>query len=1840
MSEEEEEETTLTPKEEPKKTAVPKSVVLTQEIAAELFGDAMKEGTAMGGEPDPVKRHEILNALKEGGYNRIEPDIIEVLEKRAPKLGHFVSEMNMERVVRGFKQQVGKENWEGYVPSQQDVAIQQQAKDAYYQAKKEVDIKDFGVPMSGRYAPIGSHSQLDRYKNHPYVKERIKELFMRLRELKPGEREQFVSSDGYYISRPFEMDDAALDDFEKSGLVPFFEKRWGGSAETDPERAADELVLTDTGQSYDEITEETVPFSSGLFHQFYPNRRFHAAAGLGGELPDASTFEYLYEFGAPLAVEIVPPITFAIVASPLLAGPPGSRVTYFSGLGAVSSASNAWAQDIRVNLGHQEGFEWEQNAAATLLGTVPGFVSTKNMSKAAITLLRAGEGALMASAEEGVRQTLEFTSGRREEFDAKSLLLAFGMGMTLGGGLGRLEYALTNAKPGDSIPRILEQTLRQEVIAAKKAVKATADNPKALAEAEEWLAEAESNLRKINPEEQNILADAIELLEKEQEVIAKAHEDASLELAGKKEIEVEIPEATTTSGVAPLEDIVTSPELQQRVNKALEGVESNATPDSGLKPKPELDALGDEIFGTASGTMQFWRSGVAKVWKNKETGEFYKILDNTGPENARIYNASNPDLLIPTAFREVKDADGNLITTAAIQQPITEMSRLKDVSGTDADLLEKLRLENPLFERGLLENDTGGKNVGLIIEGDRVYAKGFDLDGLTDEAFPPEVLESLEGIKPEGVPLSDFSPEVQRQLRQGQRAGLGAPKVDAAESTLVTGDVEAKAKEVADDFLEGGGARERSPDDAINPDVLSNDPDVQRLINVLQDHLKKELDAGTLSKEEFIANVRERVKKTLGAEEATSIDLLVNGRLTAETAELADAIEGSLLRMGGTAALIDDAFTLLTKRLQDVDVDLADPKVLNDHMLAISRTIPLMMEWKRVGTASGRLLAMRKFVKDVTEVQFEEVEKATEDALLRNLKRADELSPEQLKAQLQTWGELQAIRRILKAVQQADDTAEVKRILMDQQQAFQKSTKAGRALQGHRSPTVVGKIRDVGIDYLYFSMLSAPLTHIKAVIGNVTMQYYHPFLGYIGAKYMATAPWARRGKTKQEFEDAATFHWNVMTNKANRVYGVYNSLAWHEAKKAFKSGDASLDSHFERLGTSALSKENTGLTGELGQVLENAGSFMDIPGRTLSAIDGFAKTRLAHSMAFAKAHHDWTKLSRANEDVGEFDEYYKAYVEKIFKENKIKTEDVVRREAVVAARDLKVPVKDYPEFIDNYVKENWDKSTSQFAEYILRSSKEMAFQEALGEFSDMNQIEKAMKSMETGLRDLSPLGQTILFPFMRTGRNIMREALSHTAVLGDVPVIGKYYNGLWAKTMQDLNSADPIIMARAKGRMVVGSGMIAAIWYLHDEGVIVGKEEQNWKIRENLQIATGLGDYEIRFTDPTSEEGLDIGLSYLNLEPFATVAGMVCDAKKIWEHGTEEEKDEAMLAIQTVMLTVSNNIANKSYYKSMNDVLTAMTEQSENSSAWERKIKGLSSIVIPSGLNAIAMATDDERRRGDEIMQIWAKRLAGIAQNVPGYRDAFGDIVQSHPRDFDRESKWGKVTSWINPIKTTRQRADLNKYYKVDAAGRRSIDVSDVDLNDAKEVRHAAWAILIELDGEFHFADPIKNGVDLRTIRKADGQDAYDRWQQVYSTITLDGLNVKQALVDSLSFSEYSDIKIKKGKLPTGVDLKDPRIKAANRVLSDYRQAAWEQILEEEWGTEGRQILLEILEDTEIRQEHFEYGESEEVEEPGSPLEKFLEKENPPAPYQLPLLKHVPGVGDKAPAGNPELGDE
>lgn len=1356
------------------------------------------------------------------------------------------------------------------------------------------------------------------------------------------------------------------------------------------------------------------------------------AAFTAGVDVDTSMIEKAYRFAGPLALEVGVPIATAIAASPLLVQPiPGSRLAYFSMLGGVSSLSNNYAQQMRIGFGDQKEFSWEENVAAGAFGLVPGFKSTKDMSKVAMMSLRAGEGALMATGETALRQSMEIAAGNREggKGVAEELLGAAGIGTLLGGGLGRLEKALMKQTPKDTPASLLRNFLKSEVKEAEKALKAarkTKDNDK-IQDAQEWVMDSKEKLEKVTPKEEVILAAAIKKLEEDEAAIRETYQEFALE------------------------------------NRKLSESEDIAAPsvkaEEGVTAQPE---------GVAEGGAK----------TERKTGDEIPL---------------EPDE--PTQQRIREEAD----------------QILKD------------------FMEG-----RGTREVGI----------------------DPNTGEEIAG--------------------------------DAA--------------------------------DEIKARLLSNDADVQRMINVVQDHMKDELKKvkGKVSVEEFLERVAVRVKRTMGAEDGDAFQMLLKSKLTAETTEMADAVEDITIRMGATAAIIDTAFTKLTSNLQKVDI--SDAAALNDAMVAVNQTIPLMLEWKRLGSASGRLLAVRKYVKDAGEARYLEAEKQMESSLVKNLKKAEDLTPEQLEQQIATFGELQTVKRLVKAIQQADKAEDVKRILMDQQQAFQttssikdffglpKRDASGKVI---KKTSRYAKVRDVGIDMAYFNMLTAPVTHAKALIGNLIMQYYHPFLGYVGAKYMAVAPWTRRGKSKAEYQAAATFWKETGINKAAKVYGNLSSLAWIEAKRAFKSGDADLASHFERVGSSALSMERTGLDGALGQSLENAGQFVDLPGKTLGFIDMYSKQRLAHAMAYAKAHGDWEKAQKAGQVVPPFDDYYNAFVKKIFAENRLKTEDTVRREAVRLAEEKGIPLEDYPEFIDTFVKENWDKSTSDFVSFIQRQSKEISFQEELGEFTDINKVEEFFRKGEAALRDLSPIVQTAWFPFMRTGRNMIREAISHSAFIAETPLLGKHLEGMWAKTMQDLNSGDPIRASRAKGRQIVGAGLIAAFWALHEEGTIVGKQEQNWRKRENLERGEGQGDYEIRFRVGPNPNDV-VGIDYRALEPFSTIAGMVCDAKTIWQTGNEEQKNEVVIAMQALSLTLANNITNKSYFKNLGDMLKIVTDAQLFSEGGqiqkERKLKGMLSILVPSGMNAVAMATDNERRRGDKWLQVIGKRIAGIAAEVPPYRDLFGDVTPLHPADFEGTGKAAQVFSLINPFPINKKRMETDDYVVTDEKGFRSIDVSAVDLNDKKAVRNAAWAIMIELGGEYHFPGPKKDGISLDEIRNPEGQDAYDRWQELFSEQKIDGLDVKQAIVVALQDYNLEQIKsVPKAEIPEGVQFEDLRNTIVTAILGQYRDAAYEELKYE------FVIIEETLEEAAYRQEDFNYGEPN-LEK--SPLERFFEEANPPDPLQ------------------------
>ena len=463
--------------------------------------------------------------------------------------------------------------------------------------------------------------------------------------------------------------------------------------------------------------------------------------------------------------------------------------------------------------------------------------------------------------------------------------------------------------------------------------------------------------------------------------------------------------------------------------------------------------------------------------------------------------------------------------------------------------------------------------------------------------------------------------------------------------------------------------------------------------------------------------------RRLGTDMGEEFALVLKAAQLSDNIEVADAINELSIQMSANGAIMVKGFDDLLKLTREKDFN--NPEDLNDAMVSMHKLIPQMLGWKKAGSAAGRLLQSRKYTKDQLEMKVEQLESQMEENLVSNLKASKDMTPEQLDKQIQTFGDIEAVKRLLKAVQQSNDVSEVKDILIKQQQAFQnKSTLSKNFNQGANLYT---KVRDVGMDLLYSSMLSAPTTLIKVGIGNAVMSRYNSWMGMVGSKYMAIAPWARRGMTKQQFDEAYEF-WS----KVGSTYGDFNDIALQEAKKAFKSGISDLRSHFERVGESALSMERTGLTGALGQSLENLGQFIDIPGKAMSALDARSRMRVAHAMTKAKANYEWRMAKLNGEEVPQnFDNYYKSFLNKVFTEDgtRLMTEDQVRRQAILNGEKEGVRPEDMASYIDNYVKNNWDTSTSNFVDYVQRNVKEITFTEELGEFNNINALEAGTQNL-------------------------------------------------------------------------------------------------------------------------------------------------------------------------------------------------------------------------------------------------------------------------------------------------------------------------------------------------------------------------------------------------------------------------------------------------------------------------------------------------------------------------------
>ncbi len=1156
----------------------------------------------------------------------------------------------------------------------------------------------------------------------------------------------------------------------------------------------------------------------------------------------------------------------------------------------------------------------------------------------------------------------------------------------------------------------------------------------------------------------------------------------------------------------------------------------------------------------------------------------------------------------------------------------------------------------------------GDRNIELNFEND--IAKALYIAGSGQSSKRKQ--EYINWLKSQGVEdVEGLAKQVRDGIKSQAKAGQDSVFIKspfkfveppATKTTEVTTaepsqeidpDLQQKARAILDDFMGGGGTREVDPltgkvldsKDEVKARLLTDDAEKQRFINVVSQVMDRDLKnvkGGRIGELEYLAQVQNELEKRLGSKASQELGIVLNAAQVTDNFEVADAIRKLSIHMSANGAVMVQGYDDLIKFLDNADLN--DPNIIADATTSILKLIPQQLAWKKAGAESGKLLQARKYTKDILTEKQKKVLAGLEGKLVKDLDEAKNLTEEQLKDQLKTLGDIEVVKKLLKTIQQADDTAEVHQILVDQQKSFQKPWKEQAKeylddpLDPNRkipylqdpytgeAPTEYSKVRDMVADVLYFKMLNNPVTHSKVLISNTVMTNYNAMNGWVGAKFMATLPWSKEGISKQEWQRAGDFWQKVASS-----YGTFGAIANKEALKALKSGESDLRTHFERFGKSSFSMERTGMSGPMGASLENVGRAVDMPGKSMAAIDVRTRLNLAHAMTRAKAEIDYQKAVQKGEQVGTFQQYYDNFVSKVFTESKGKlmTEDQVRRKAVLMADKEGVAPENLASYMDNFVKLNWNKDVSEFVSYIQRNLKEVTFTEEIGEFADPNVIEKGAYFMEQFLRTY-PLLSVVLNPFMRTGRNIQRGAaavtspvLTVSAAIDKIPVanrtpflknVPRIAERLWSKTAKDLASDDPIIAARARGQQISSVGILLTAWGLAEgvDGLVqfVGTESQDWRKKKAIRSATGMPEYTLRIADPL-RPGKMKAISLAAIEPLNTILSVTADMKSL-SNGTVAQREEARNLFEAFTLALANNLTNKSYYKNVGEVMKLITEATGDESDKARAfkiLKGLAGQSVSSAQNALTVMSDDVVRENNNLMQVIARRINGLSKLVPPMRDIFGDI------EVRNYNKRGGGLSVLSPFGVFNQRGDIDQYVEIDeVTGFRTLKVpkitkstvvqelrekkkgkklteDEIELAYQEKLREAAYAVCIELgvSPQFNGGTPKWNGIDLEEIRDPETQqNAFDRWQEIANEMKLNsalmpskkGKNMKEAIVDlasgggfpSLGKFDYSTgvRRAPKTALPEDTKQEDAaRTNVIKGVFKTYRDEALKQLKKE-----------------------------------------------------------------------------
>jgi hypothetical protein len=1411
-----------------------------------------------------------------------------------------------------------------------------------------------------------------------------------------------------------------------------------------------------------------------------------------------------------IAAEAGGSIAVGAVTTPLLGGGPLGIGAYIAVNGLSNFGLNYWAQSHRDP---EAEYSPEEGLATTAIGTLGPLATYKKMAdlsrlgKVAVT---AGEGTAMAVTEDLLRQGLEIGAGKRQEISLQQTAFSGAAGLIFGGGTGYLTSGQNFHKLGASEATVTSMKKTAEVNAAKRisSIDSMLENPEVTGEFRDLLLREK---REIKETLETVRTGDKEYLESLKADAVKQEQESRQALIDRinKLKEPEVGEGTV---LRPKEEVEVTPKEQPKTVEP-EAWDPTEIP-LGIRRtpvvEPELASLDDEALELA----QKQALKAAEPLEDEFFGYPTKGAWFTAPKDLAVKLGEAQDKVTAIEleiFRRQIDTEEPWFVA-------TEFNKLTGATEDAENTFKLALLGETIKKRGIQ------KEVAKELE-DK-FGKGADAQEV--------LISKIETAQKAMKTMAEQKKQLQAPMEAPTAEKTVEPEVapQPTQPTKLTTEQKLEALErmgMSDEdlskLLEG-----KSEIIPLNLAAFTTDEGVQRAMAGVLEQLSDKIKTSRVKtdKKSLIKQVTE-LRKRLDPE----LDE------TKFVQQIAKETEDIIFKAALADSMTLSAFDNLYKKI-DANTDLNDPAIALEIMADLDRVQLLAEGSSIISSSSGKLLQSRKVARDQMAANINSIErkalKAEKDLVEELIKHPEKLNPSEIKKELDKLGGLKNVKAFLNEIRLVRDPHKLGKLL----EISKRSTgeKFGR----------------VGKELIYDSVLSAPPTQAAAAGGNAMMTLYSLMTQGVGG--LAT------GNLEQT-------RMALRTSKY-LLHGIDDAFRAAKLAAANSQGSMSLNNHYEKIGERALAMEATGLSGPIGETIENTGELLAFGPKGLVFQDEFYRHLFGKAQARALLAEEYKQLVKRGEaPVGQIQDYMESRLSRYFVDGKrFKTKNDVEMEAMSKIREQGLKADEAKDYFNNYVRDNWSNKLASEIEYMKDFGDKITFQRELS--SDYGVLEAGATKLGE-LRQKSSVLE-LLQLFLRTPTNMFMELGGTASGLAILPGVNKV---TFKRTLDELRSDNPSIRAQARGRQIVGAGLWASALYLADQGITTGAGPQDYKERET-KMSTGWEPHAInmsalkRYWDTGNSGGDQMGDTYLPLSRLGSIAdvyGIAATALRASEDNSMPDDLKGQV-ISSAQLALTTLIADKTYLANiseLNDGLFRGKWEEGGKSGANALFTAINRMATPSIMKAAAQLNDPYLREINEPMEQFKMALASTRRELDPKRDELGI-----PKPASQYDSVGQAINYLSPVRVERLRS--KEADEKDVKEGRASKVGEKLFTKEDEAR----MILAEVGGRFKFSRPDDGipGLNLKKLKvqKDYGfgleQTLYDRWQQIYSE-----LNPADAIIKAYNKPKYQRM----GKVPKGSPITNARRLTIESDLSALRGKALGQLVKENPELKAQFFLLRDL---------------------------------------------------------------